>query len=54
MRYFVTVTKQEILVIHLNVFFDATSRRHNDVIQCVPVYSACYVKLWGLATKIRF
>ena len=32
MRYFIVVTKQEILVISLTDFFDAASRRHNDVI----------------------
>jgi len=31
MRYFIVVTKQEILVISLTDFFDAASRRHNDV-----------------------
>jgi len=29
---FIVVTKQVILVITLTVFFDAASRRHNDVI----------------------
>jgi len=32
MRNFIAVTKQEILVISLTDFFDAASRRHNDVI----------------------
>ena len=58
---FIVVTKQEILVISLSVFFDAISRRHNDIILksfgvyliTVPV-NLVYVKLWGLATKIRF
>jgi len=31
MGYFIVVTKQEILVISLIDFFDAASRRHNDV-----------------------
>jgi len=30
--FFIVVTKQEILVISLTDFFDAASRRHNDVI----------------------
>jgi len=28
-------------VISLTVILDAASRRHNDLIQCLPVYSAC-------------
>jgi len=27
-----------ILAISVNVFFDATSRRHTDVIQCLRIY----------------
>ena len=48
-------------MISVTVFFDASSRRHNDAIVTsfsvyvftVPV-NLVYVKLWGLATKIRF
>jgi len=39
----IVVTKQEILVISLTVFFDAVSQcqwRHTDIIQCLPVCSA--------------
>jgi len=46
-------------VISLTVFFDAASRRHNDVIlTSFSVYlftvsaNLVYVKLWGLAMKI--
>jgi len=49
----IVVTKQEILVISLTVFFDAASRHYNDVILTsfsvhlftVPV-NLVYVKLW--------
>ena len=34
---FVVVTKQEILVISLNDFFDSASRRHNDVILMLAI-----------------
>ena len=36
---FIVVTKQEILVISLTDFFDATSRRHNDVILLPAMHS---------------
>jgi len=40
------------------LLFGAASRRHNtNVIQYLPVHSACHfvnVKLWGVVTKIRF
>jgi len=38
---------------YLTVFFDAASRRHSMYLFTVPV-NLIYVKLWGLATKIRF
>ena len=41
MRYFIVVTKQEILVISLTDFFYAASRQHDDVIYGCQRYAEC-------------
>jgi len=62
MRYFIVVTKQEILVISLTDFFDAASRRHNDVSgnnfvpagQCsAPALCAAHVQQLNCCAKKR-
>jgi len=62
MRYFIVVTKQEILVISLTDFFDAASRRHNDVSgnnfvpagQCsAPALCAAHVQQLNCCVKKR-